>query len=47
MKKINLSFVLILAVLGRFDLQAASTDWQAGMKEGKPEFKSKIGRAHV
>ena len=40
MKKINLSFVLVLAVLGCSALHAEHTDWQAGMKEGKPEFKS-------
>jgi len=39
MKKISLSFVLVLAALGCFSLQAA-TDWQAGMKEGNPNVKS-------
>jgi hypothetical protein len=37
MKKTPLSFIVLLAA-GHLCLQAA--DWQAGMKEGKPEFKS-------
>jgi len=40
MKSITHSFVIVLAALGCFSLPAASADWLAGMKEGKPEFKS-------
>ena len=40
MKMIRSSFVLLLASLHGFAAHAASTDWTAGMKEGKPELKS-------
>jgi hypothetical protein len=40
MKMICFSFVPLLAALSPFAVHAETTDWLAGMKEGKPEFKS-------